>query len=139
MARAAGLLGEHQRITHAKLFKKAKKSLGIRSVRNGFGCAGEWLWLLESPAPLLVEPPSPVAPRTHSSWIEGVARLGYHRPPIDIPPHRWRQFLGDCNNFLTSAENWAERAARLGLDALALFAGDIADRALANRRRPHKP
>src|ERR1700704_4658237 len=31
-ARAAGLLGEGQRITHAKVFKKAKKSLGIRSL-----------------------------------------------------------------------------------------------------------
>jgi hypothetical protein len=41
-ARAAGLLGNGQRITHAKPFKKAKKSLGIRSVRNGFGSAGEW-------------------------------------------------------------------------------------------------
>jgi hypothetical protein len=40
-ARAAGLLGNGQRITHAKPFKKAKKSLGIRSVRNGFGSAGE--------------------------------------------------------------------------------------------------
>jgi hypothetical protein len=30
-ARAAGLLGEHQDITHSKVFKKAKKSLGIRS------------------------------------------------------------------------------------------------------------
>jgi hypothetical protein len=48
MARTAGLLGEGQRITHAKVFKKAKKSLGIRSVRNGFGDAGEWLWQLES-------------------------------------------------------------------------------------------
>jgi hypothetical protein len=42
-ARAAGLLGERQRITHAKVFKRAKKFLGIRSVRNGFGDAGEWL------------------------------------------------------------------------------------------------
>jgi hypothetical protein len=41
MARTAGLLGEGQRITHAKVFKKAKKSLGIRSVRNGFGDAGD--------------------------------------------------------------------------------------------------
>ena len=47
MARTAGLLGEGQRITHVKVFKKAKKSLGIRSVRNGFGDAGEWLWQLE--------------------------------------------------------------------------------------------
>src|SRR3979411_2596178 len=54
-ARAAGLLGEGQRITHAKVFKKAKKSLGIRSVRNGFGDAGEWLWQLER------QPASPVS------------------------------------------------------------------------------
>ena len=55
MARTAGLLGEGQRITHAKVFKKAKKSLGIRSVRNGFGDAGEWLWRLER------QPASPVS------------------------------------------------------------------------------
>jgi hypothetical protein len=30
MARAAGLLGKRQRVTHAKLFKRAKKTLGIR-------------------------------------------------------------------------------------------------------------
>src|SRR5258708_6536558 len=35
-AQAAGLLGNDQRITHAKLFKEAKKALGIKSVRNGF-------------------------------------------------------------------------------------------------------
>jgi hypothetical protein len=39
-ARAAGLLGEHQRIAHAKSFKKAKKALGIQSVRRGFGADG---------------------------------------------------------------------------------------------------
>ena len=55
MARAAGLLGQRQSITHAKVFKKAKKSLGIRSVRNGFGDGGEWLWRLERP------PASPVS------------------------------------------------------------------------------
>ena len=54
-ARAAGLLGERQRITHAKVFKRAKKFLGIRSVRNGFGDAGEWLWRLER------QPASPVS------------------------------------------------------------------------------
>jgi hypothetical protein len=45
-ARAAGLLGEHQRVTHAKVFKAAKTQLGIRSVRNGFGRGGEWSWQL---------------------------------------------------------------------------------------------
>jgi hypothetical protein len=35
MARAAGLLGKRQQIQHTKAFKKAKRSLGIRSVRAG--------------------------------------------------------------------------------------------------------
>src|ERR1700730_3544866 len=55
MARAAKLLGEGKRITHVKVFKKAKKTLGIRSVRNGFRDAGEWLWRLER------QPASPVS------------------------------------------------------------------------------
>ena len=138
-ARAAGLLGEGQRITHAKVFKKAKKSLGIRSVRNGFGDAGEWLWRLErqpaspvsKPVPIedtyaealdLEEGPADVrARRIPSSWIDGVARLEHHRPLTDIPPHRWRQFLSDCNKFLTGGENWAGRAAELGWNAATLF------------------
>jgi hypothetical protein len=45
-ARAAGLLGERQPIQHAKAFKKAKKALGVRSVRNGFGSGGKWAWLM---------------------------------------------------------------------------------------------
>src|SRR3979411_1054280 len=97
-ARAAGLLGQRQSITHAKVFKKAKKSLGIRSVRNGFGDAGEWLWRLErrpaspvsKPVPIedtyaealdLEEGPADVrARRIPSSWIDGVARLEHHLP-----------------------------------------------------------
>jgi hypothetical protein len=43
-ARAVGLLGEHQQIQHAKAFKKAKKELGIHSIRNGFGSGGKWAW-----------------------------------------------------------------------------------------------
>jgi hypothetical protein len=122
MARTAGLLGNGQRVTHAKPFKRAKKSLGIRSVRNGFGSAGEWLWLLEKPpAPPVTAPSSVVVSRVPSSWIEGVARLEDHRPPTDIPAHRWRQFLRDCDNFLTSSESWAECAADLGWDAVVLF------------------
>jgi hypothetical protein len=42
MARAAGLLGERQRISNAKVFKRAKESLGIKSVRSGFGTGGGW-------------------------------------------------------------------------------------------------
>jgi hypothetical protein len=46
MARAAGLLGERQRIANAKPFRRAKSALGIQSVRNGFGAGGGWLWEL---------------------------------------------------------------------------------------------
>jgi hypothetical protein len=50
-ARAVGLLGERQRIQHAKAFKKAKKELGIQSIRNGFGSGGKWAWLMPPQAP----------------------------------------------------------------------------------------
>jgi hypothetical protein len=153
-ARAVGLLGEHQRITNAKLFRYAKKSLGIRSIRNGFGSGGEWLWSLEKqpaqpdadpsgarvggPLPIgdtyaehqdgiaLIDDPkdAPADSRTRnipSSWIDGVERLDYQLRPTDIPPLRWRQFLDDCNKFLNSSEDWAERAAELGWDAIVLF------------------
>src|ERR1700738_721799 len=101
MARAAGLLREGQRITHAKVFKRTKKFLGIKSVRNGFGDGGEWLWRLErrpaSPVSKRVsiedicaedldpkEVPADVrARRIPSSWIDGVARLDHHRPLTD--------------------------------------------------------
>src|SRR5215831_6029988 len=120
-ARAAGLLGSAQPITDAKLFKRAKKSLGIRSVRSGFGSAGEWFWLLETqPIPLVADPPSEVASLIPSSWIEGVGRLNPQRPPPGVPMHLWRLFLTDCHRFL-SAGCWAERAAAKGWDALALF------------------
>src|ERR1700758_3485762 len=46
MARTEGLLGDRQRITHAKPFKRGKHSLRIRSVRAGFGTNGGWLWEL---------------------------------------------------------------------------------------------
>jgi hypothetical protein len=40
-ARALDLLGERQRITDAKGFKRAKKLLGVQSYRSGFGRGGE--------------------------------------------------------------------------------------------------
>jgi hypothetical protein len=43
------------------------------------------------------------------------------RPPNTVPRHRWRQFVDDCKNFLSSSEDWADRAAILGWDAMALF------------------
>src|ERR1700757_877411 len=46
MARTEGLLGDRQRITHAKPFKRGKHSLRIRSVRAGFGTNGGWAWKL---------------------------------------------------------------------------------------------
>jgi hypothetical protein len=54
-------------------------------------------------------------------WVKGLAHLDHHRPPTDIPLHRWRQFLTDCYRFMTSSENWAKRAAELGWDDFTLF------------------
>jgi len=47
MARTEGLLGDRQRITHAKPFKRGKHSLRIRSVRAGFGPSGVFMALFE--------------------------------------------------------------------------------------------
>jgi hypothetical protein len=124
MARAAGLLGECQRITQAKLFRRAKHALGIRSVREGFGKGGGWSWELPSDAPATISATTrersarePAIPR---EWLQGVARLEQDRPPADVPRHRWDQFVEDCRAFLRS-EALAHRAAQLGWDAVALF------------------
>jgi hypothetical protein len=127
MARTEGLLGERQRITHAKAFKEAKHFLRIRSVRAGLGRGGGWRWQLPrdrdraSAACPITHPPPRAERRIPVNWIKGVARLSYDRPPNDVPRHRWRQFVTDCHSFLNSSENWAERAAELGWNARALF------------------
>src|ERR1700757_4150578 len=127
MARTEGLLGENQRITHAKPFKRGKHSLRIRSVRAGFGPNGGWGWELPcdrngaSTASPITRQPVRAERRIPVDWVEGVARLDDYRPPTDVPRHRWHQFVSDCQSFLNSSENWAERAAELGWDARALF------------------
>jgi hypothetical protein len=125
-ARASGLLGGRQSITTTKVFKRAKKSLGIRSRRTGFGARSQWLWQLPrqtDPAPIKTESEAAHELRVPipSDWVEGVDCLHPDRPPNDVPRHRWRQFVDDCRNFLGPSDNWAERAARLGWDAMALF------------------
>jgi hypothetical protein len=127
MARAEGLLGERQAITHAKVFKRAKRSLGIRSIRDGFGSAGGWCWELPcdrdeaaAPSPISRQPDR-ADQRAPAEWVEGVSCLDYSRPLLHIPRYRWRQFVDDCTSFLNSPENWAERAVALGWDATALF------------------
>ena len=66
-ARAAGLLNEGQRITHAKAFKRAKKSLGIRSLHAGFGARSQWLWEL---------------PRENEAWANAEPQAA---PVLDAP------------------------------------------------------
>jgi hypothetical protein len=161
-AREAGLLGEHQLIQYSKKFKTAKKLLGIRSVRWGFGKTGAWTWRLPpqpscpsanaptppqaavhleeaaNPTVNTVNPPPPQHAKVHikealgpaldirrrripQEWVDGIASLYHHRAPKDVPLHRWRVFVDDCQRFLLAKDNWAERAAMLDWDAHALF------------------
>lgn len=148
LARSAGLLQEKQEIRHAKTFKKAKKSLGIRSHRIGFGVEGGWTWCLPPQLKVRENDPKETAPsvdtpdgrasgnaaivenelpeqlrgrRVPVHWVHGIARLDDRRAPGDVPLHRWRQFVVDCYKFVASSENYAEQAATLGWDDLALF------------------
>jgi hypothetical protein len=129
MARKAGLLGPSQQIQHAKAFKNAKKSVGIQSVKVGFGIKGKWAWLLPAKP---IKPAKKEADRTRDAttcvqarsvvvnlnglpsellggripphWVQGIARLESHYVPRDVPAHRWRQFINDCHIFLLAKE-----------------------------------
>ena len=59
------------------------------------------------------------APR---SWAEALARLDPKRPPCDMSPKRWLQFIDDCGRFID--EGWAARAEELGWGPLELFGCD---------------
>jgi hypothetical protein len=115
-ARATGLLGERQSITHIKV---------IRSRRAGFGVRSQWLWQMPRQSEASIEPELGPGPEPRVAipidWVQRVACLDHDRGPDDVPRHRWRQFVDDCRNFLSPSENWAERAARLGWNAMALF------------------
>jgi len=108
-ARAAGLLKERERISHTRAFRRAKKSLRIRSLRLGFGSRSHWLWELprENERSARAErKPAPLR-RIPSDWIEGIACLNPDRPPSDVPRHRWRPFVDDCTNFLSPSERYS--------------------------------
>jgi hypothetical protein len=128
-AYAVGLLSERQRIQHSKPFKRAKKLLGIKSIRGGFGRGGNWAWYMPPQATPKIgsangsnldteehhsvrdaELTDKRATALESScvvqrWLEGVQRFDYMRSPPAVPPIRWQLFLGDCHSFLSSSEN----------------------------------
>src|SRR6516225_11267268 len=83
MARREALLGERQRITHAKAFKRAKYSLRIRSVRAGFGPNGSWRWKLPcdrdraSTASPVASQPARAERCIPVGWVEGGLAMSY--------------------------------------------------------------
>src|SRR5262245_57872361 len=79
-AREAALLAEGQHITQAKTFRRAKNSLGIQSIREGFGANGGWAWELprdhegSAHSPSLIR--SQIACKERPiprEWLEGIA------------------------------------------------------------------
>jgi hypothetical protein len=90
---------------HDRQFEPGRHGAAFRSRREAPGCT-----------------PCRIGKSWHcSAGIEGVQRLDYVRTPTAVLLIRWHLFLGDCHSFLSSSENWAERAAALGWNALALF------------------
>ena len=97
VARTAGLLGEGQRITDAKAFKKGKKSVGVKSIRKGFGAGGEWAWALseQEPAATVTEPPGQQLAepaKTGDTYVEVrkdvLLKEEPGRAPADLRGHR---------------------------------------------------
>jgi hypothetical protein len=74
-ARATGLLGEGQSITHTKAFKRAKKFLRIRSLRAGFGArsgGGNYRDRAKAPSKLSQEPRGNTASQFQSIGSRGL-------------------------------------------------------------------
>ena len=59
---------------------------------------------------------------TRRAWAKKVARLDRGRPPADVPPHRWSQFIDDCGRFLSAP--WISYAVELGWRPHDLFGCD---------------
>ena len=59
---------------------------------------------------------------TPREWAEGFVRLDPDRPPGDVPPCRWLQFVDDIGRFLDSG--FAMQAAALGWGPHDLFGCD---------------
>jgi len=109
LARAAGLLGEHQRISQSKQFKRAKITLGIQSVRQGFGPAGGWAWVLPPPANAPASETKPKEPVIRAepergaiygdgivgaaTMIVGAATMGSLIDDVEMPPE-FRDIVG---------------------------------------------
>ena len=55
-------------------------------------------------------------------WAEGFARLDPERPPVEVPPHRWRRFIDDVGLFLDGP--FCAVAAAFGWTAFDLFGAD---------------
>jgi hypothetical protein len=149
-ARTAGLLTERQKIEDSKLFKTAKRKLGVRSRRVGFGVNGRWFWRLETPREVEAQRPTilpgsrgiqgtyladrPQSERPSSAsldqsvkersfpaeWMDGLIMLEARPALRDVPAPRRDQLVNDYRLFLSS--QWAARADKLGWGSSDLFA-----------------
>jgi hypothetical protein len=59
---------------------------------------------------------------TPRAWAEGFARLHPERPPADVAPQRWQQFVDDVAHFFDNG--FAAKAAALGWGLFDLFGAD---------------
>jgi hypothetical protein len=57
------------------------------------------------------------------AWAEGYAMLDPDRPPVGVPPRRWRAVIDAIGSFL---DRWAAVAAALGWKAADIFGADAA-------------
>jgi hypothetical protein len=114
LARASGLLGERQRISQAKQFKRAKITLGIQSVRQGFGPGGGWAWVLPPPANAPASETKPKEPLIraepereviYGDGIVGAAPRASVIDDVEMPPE-FRGIVG-------VPHSWLEGIARL--------------------------
>jgi hypothetical protein len=106
LARAAGLLGAQQHISQAKQFKRAKITLGIQSVRQGFGPGGGWAWVLPPPASASAPETKREEPVIRTEPARGAIYRIVGAAPIAINddpemPREFRDIVGVPKSWLT--------------------------------------
>jgi hypothetical protein len=119
-ARAAGLLGERQRITDAKAFKRTKKRLGVRSIRDGFGRSGLWLWQLPARTKVTSEPAVELTlkPAPEVAYVEDHSRPEQRDDGADHETDARKEGILGARQHITDAKAFKRAKKKLGVHSL---------------------
>jgi hypothetical protein len=112
-AQAAGLLASHQSIGDTKPFKRAKRALGIKSVRVGFGINGGWCWFLPPEPNAAVATPGGRLSTTEATYVDDDASPKSASTIAPTDPHDPKRPPPELHEYRRIPLDWINGVARL--------------------------